>query len=286
MRTELVSIPTETIPLDGALHRPDGQASGAVLLLHGNTMNFYTGAPRFLPPALTAMGYACLAFNRRGHDILSIRDSREAEGAAFQLTRDGIEDNRVAARWMADQGFPPPVVIGHSNGGMLAVPHVVAHPATPAMILLSAHGGGPDGVRRSSQTGLMAADRLDEITAQAQAMVASGRGRELMLMPGWWYVITAESFLDRSTAMPDILELAPSVKCPVLFLRGDQESRETYPAEAFRAKAGGPCEVAIIADCDHFYRGKQDAVIGRVTAWLRKTLRHDNPTDAADVPAA
>src|SRR5580658_3219034 len=179
MRTELISIPTSTTPLDGALHLPDGNPTGAVLLFHGNTMNFYVGAPRFLPPALTGMGYACLAFNRRGHDILGIRDSRAAEGAAFQLTRDGMEDNRIAARWMAERGFPPPVIIGHSNGGMLAVPHVVAHPDTPAMILLSAHGGGKDGVLRSSRSGMMAGDRLDEITAQARTMVATGRAREL-----------------------------------------------------------------------------------------------------------
>jgi pimeloyl-ACP methyl ester carboxylesterase len=273
MRTELISIPTGTIPLDGALHLPDGPATaGAVLLFHGNTMNFYVGAPRFLPPALTAMGYACLAFNRRGHDILSIRDSRAAEGAAFQLTAEGIEDNRIAAQWMKDRGFPPPVVIGHSNGGMLAVPHVVAHPDTPAVILLSAHGGGRDGVLRSSQAGLMAADRPEEITAQAHAMVAAGRGGELMLMPGWWYVITADSFLDRNTKMPDILELAPRVTCPVLYIRGDQESVETYPAEAFQARAGGSCQVDIIPNCDHFYRGGEDAVVQRVTAWLRKTL--------------
>jgi pimeloyl-ACP methyl ester carboxylesterase len=273
MRTELISIPTDTVPLDGALHLPDGPATaGAVLLFHGNTMNFYVGAPRFLPPALTAMGYACLAFNRRGHDILSIRDSRGAEGAAFQLTAEGIEDNRIAARWMADRGFPPPVIIGHSNGGMLAVPHVVAHPETPALVLLSAHGGGRDGVNRSSRAGLMAGDRLEEITAQARAMVAAGRGRELMLMPGWWYVITAESFLDRRNAMPDILELAPSIECPVLYIRGDQESMENYPAEAFRERAGGSCDVAIIPDCDHFYRKREGAVIERVTGWLQKTL--------------
>jgi len=269
MRTELISIPTDTIPLDGALHLPDTTPTGAVLLFHGNTMNFYTGAPRFLPPALTAMGYACLAFNRRGHDILSIRDSRAAEGAAFQLTSEGIEDNRLAAAWMRQQGFPPPVIIGHSNGGMLSIPHVVAHPDTPALILLSAHGGGRDGVRRSSAAGLMAADRLDEITAQAHAMVAAGRGRDLMLMPGWWYVITAESFLDRASAMPDMLELAPRITCPTLFLRGDQESADNYPAEAFQARSGGPCDVDIIPDCDHFYRGREDAVIQRVTSWLR-----------------
>ncbi len=273
MRTELVSIPTETLPLDGALHLPDGPATaGAVLLFHGNTMNFYVGAPRFLPPALTAMGYACLAFNRRGHDILSIRDSRAAEGAAFQLTQEGIDDNRTAARWMRDQGLPPPIVMGHSNGGMLAVPHVVAHPDTPARVLLSAHGGGKDGVRRSSQAGLMAADRLEELTAQAHAMVAAGRGDELMLMPGWWYVITAKSFIDRDTMMPDVLELAPQITCPVLYLRGDQESAETYPAEAFKARAKGSCDVGIVPNCDHFYRGREYAVIYRVTSWLRKTF--------------
>ena len=144
MRTELVSIPTDTLPLDGAFHEPDGGATaGGVLLFHGNTMNFYVGAPRFLPPALTALGFACLAFNRRGHGILSIRNSRAAEGAAFQTTAEGTEDNRYAARWMADRGFPHPVVIGHSNGGMLAVQHVADHPQTPALALLSAHTGGP-----------------------------------------------------------------------------------------------------------------------------------------------
>ena len=141
MRVELVSIPTDAAPLDGLYYEPDGGATaGAALLFHGNTMNFYTGAMRFLPPALTRMGLACLAFNRRGHDILSTRASRIAEGGAYQLAREGIEDNRLAARWLAARGFEHPVVIGHSNGGMLAVRHVADHPHTPALVLLSAHG--------------------------------------------------------------------------------------------------------------------------------------------------
>jgi hypothetical protein len=45
LRTTLVSIPTDTLPLEGAFHKPAGGASaGAVLLFHGNTMNFYVGA--------------------------------------------------------------------------------------------------------------------------------------------------------------------------------------------------------------------------------------------------
>src|SRR5919197_1532740 len=44
----LVSIPTDTVPLEGAWYEPaGGKAHHAALLFHGNTMNFYSGAPRF-----------------------------------------------------------------------------------------------------------------------------------------------------------------------------------------------------------------------------------------------
>jgi pimeloyl-ACP methyl ester carboxylesterase len=270
---EIVSIPTDTQPLDGAYYEPEGGATaGGVLLFHGNTMNFYTGALRFLPPVLVKLGFACLAFNRRGHDILSTRDSRAPVGGAFQTVEEGIEDNRLAAKWLAQRGFPHPVVIGHSNGGMLAVGHVVDHPGTPALVLLSAHGGGREIVQRSSRSGMMACDRLEEITAQARSLVGAGRGKELMQMPGWWYVITAESYMDRLASTPDILELAPRVTCPTLFIRGDREPRDSYPAEEFAQRVGGPVRVEIIPDCDHFYNGQEQAVQQRVSSWLTATL--------------
>ena len=275
MRTQLSSIPTDTLPLEGALHEPDGgKAAGAVLLFHGNTMNFYVGAPRFLPPVLTRLGLACLAFNRRGHDVLSTRNSRQAEGGAFQFTRDAIADNRVAAEWMKARGYPAPVVIGHSNGGMLGTQHVVDHPQTPALVLLSAGRGGAGAAAGSGgPERLFAGDRMAELTEQARAMVAAGRGRDLILMPGWWYVISAESFLDRISTVPDTIALAPKIKCPVLAIRGDREERSRYPAEEFQRAAGGPCDVEIIENCDHFYNGREDHVAGLVAAWLAETLR-------------
>jgi len=272
MRAELVSIPTETIPLDGLFYEPEGRAVGAALLFHGNTMNFYVGAMRFLPPALVELGLACLAFNRRGHDVLSTRASRVAEGGAFQTASEGIEDNRLAARWLAARGFPAPVVIGHSNGGMLAVRHVADHPQTPALVLLSAHGGGKDIIQKGARSGLMVGERVEEFAARAREMVQAGRGRELMLMPGWWYAISAESFLDRLTETPDTLALAPQVKCPSLFVRGDQEPREGYPAEEFKVRSGGLCTVEVVPNCDHFYNGREAAVGALVASWLRGAL--------------
>ena len=275
MKTTLVSIPTDTIPLDGAWYEPEGGATaGGVLLFHGNTMNFYLGAPRFLPPALTRLGFACLAFNRRGHDILGIRNSREAEGAALQLYSQAIQDNKTAARWLAEKGFPDPVVIGHSNGGTLAVRHVADHPRTPALVLLSAHCGGKSMVPLASAAGLLACDRLSELTEKAISLVNSGKGRQLLQVPGWWYVISAESFLDMLSNCPDILELAPRIACPVLYLRGDREPRALYPAEEFQKKAPGPCKVEIVPDCDHFYVGREEAVSNIVCSWLADAIKH------------
>lgn len=273
MQTELISIETDTgQPLDGAWYLPDGGApKGAVMLCHGNTMNFYVGAPRFLPPALTRLGYACLAFNRRGHDVLSNRNSRKLEGGAFQTTAEGIADNEFAARWLGAQGFTAPILIGHSNGGFLAVQHVANHPETPALVLLSAHSGGRSAEAAAAQTGFLGGSRTPELKQQAEKMIAEGRGDELILLPGWWYVATAASFIDRLTTMPDTVETAPRISCPVLFVRGDKEPAVHYPAEAFAQGCAGPCDIEIIADCDHYYTGREAAVSDCVARWLAGT---------------
>lgn len=272
MRTQLVSIPTETLSLEGALHEPDdGKAAGAVLFFHGNTMNFYTGASRFLPPALTRIGLACLAFNRRGHDILSTRNSRTVEGGAFQFTRESIADNRIAAQWMKARGFPAPVVIGHSNGGMLGTQHVIDHPDTPAAVWLSAGRGGKN-AGSGGKEGLFAGDRMDELTMHAERLVKTGHGRELMFIPGWWYVISAESFLDRIETVPDTIALAPKIQCPVLCICGDKEDPARYPAKEYQRHAGGRCDVEIVPNCDHFYNGREETVSNIVASWLKRTL--------------
>ena len=53
----------------------------------------------------------------------------------------------------------------------------------------------------------------------------------------------------------------------------DKEERSRYPAEEFQRAAGGPCRVEVVANCDHFYNGREDHVAGIVAAWLAETLR-------------
>ncbi len=272
MPLSLISIPTDTHALDGLYYQPDAPARGAAMLLHGNCMNFYTGAPRFLPPHLNRLGLAALAFNRRGHDMVATLNSRAVSGGSFQLTTEAVADNRHAAGFLKERGFAAPVVIGHSNGGMLAVQHVADHPETPALVLLSAHLGGKSIVAHASKIGLLGGDRIADVEADARRRVAEGRGKELMVLPGWWWVLTAESYLDYASQLPDVLALAPRITCPVLYLRGDKEPAHVYPAEEFAARAGGRCNVRIVKDCDHFYGGREDEVSGIVCEWLQDIL--------------
>ncbi|HVB77762.1 MAG TPA: alpha/beta fold hydrolase [Candidatus Nitrosotalea sp.] len=274
MRVELVSIPTETDPLDALYYQPDeGAGSAAALLMHGNQGNFYTGPPRFLPPHLARMGIASLAFNRRGHDILGTHLGRSPVGGAMQLTREAVADNVHAAAWLEERGHPDPILIGHSNGGLLAGQHASDHPRTPALILLSAAGGGVDSTRINSQAGLMLGERYDELVAEASALAAQGHGDQLLLIPGWWWVMSASSLLDRIHDLPDLVQLAPSVRCPTLFLKGAQEAEAAYPARAFAAACAGGCEVVELEACDHWYNGRQDDVAREVGRWLGQTLR-------------
>jgi pimeloyl-ACP methyl ester carboxylesterase len=273
MRTELISIPTPTHPLDAAYYTPDASIKGAAMYCHGNQMNFYVCAARFLAPPLTSLGYAFMPFNRRGHDSVSTYDSRDCVGGAFQTVAEGIEDNEIAAKYLATKGFTGPIVIGHSNGGVLASEHVARHPETRALILLSAHAGGNRMTNPRSARNFSTAGDTEELKKHAEALVAAGKPRQLMLIPAWWWVISARTYLDRLTNAPDLVENAKRITCPVLFIRGDKEPMENYPAERFKDNCAGPCEVAIIPNCDHFYVGAEDLVAKTVTDWLTKMLR-------------
>ena len=270
MNIETVSIKTNTAPLDGLLYLPvDREVVGSVQLMHGNTMNFYVGPPRFLPPHLTSLGLACLAYNRRGHDVLSNRDSRDLEGGAYQTIAEAIEDNRLAREWLDARGFPAPFVVGHSNGGMLGVRHVIEHQDTPGLVLLSAHRGGKRIMRLMADNGLMAADRYDAITTQARDLVASGLGEELMLVPGWWYVISARTYVEFLDNCPDIVELAPGIPCETLFVRTQEEPAEVYPAEEIADRSPHPVTIQVLAAGGHYYSGNEDLVAGAVADWLQ-----------------
>ena len=125
---------------------------------------------------------------------------------------------------------------------------------------------------RASALGLLAGDRLAELSTQAHALVAAGRPEELMLLPGWWYVTAAGAFVDMNNNAPRIIDTAPAIACPTLYLRGDQEDPDLYPAERFAQASPAAVDVQIMDDCDHFYTGHTAVVGALVAEWVNTRL--------------
>ena len=155
---------------------------------------------------------------------------------------------------------------------MLGAYFAAHHPETTALILLSAHRGGAGLAQAISQRGDFAGDQWDDLQREAQRLVDRGDDRRLLLLPGWWHVVSARTFLDFADAMPSTIDNARSIACPTLFIRGDQESVDNYPAEEFQAAAAGPCDVVIAQIGDHYYTGIEQRVTDVVRDWLTKTF--------------
>jgi len=273
MLAELVSVPTASVALDGLWYEPPAPLSrrGVAMLMHGNGANFYSGPVRFLTRHVLDTGMACFPYNRRGHETLTTR-TRKPEGNAYQTAAEAMADNEAARRYVAERGERHPVLIGHSNGGLYAAQHTADHPGVRALVLLSAHCGGPEMLRRASALGLLAGPHQASLSDQARVMVENGHPDDLMLLPGWWYVTSARSFLDMEQNLPRLLTAAERITCPVLYVRGGLEDPDLYPAEGFAERAGGHVDIRIVPGADHFYSGCEEQVGTLVAEWLTTIL--------------
>lgn len=275
MRIELITFPAvDGFPLDGLVYTPDAGPGGrAALLVHGKTMNFYTGPARLLPPRLTALGWSCLAMNRRGHDLGGVRNGRESYGGAWERFEDSQLDIGGGMAELRRRGFRSAALIGHSFGGIATAAYSADHgEEVSALGLCSAGSGGREYLLQCSDRGMLAAGRHAEVDAHARKLVDAGQGDQIIGLPGWWYAITAASWVDLAENVPSTVENARRYPGPVLALRGSMEPPEIYPAEQVAAVAGSRVRLVVLPGSDHFYNGAEDAFTSAVCDWLRQIV--------------
>lgn len=276
MQTELITFQaSDGFPLDGLLHTPQsGAGERAALIVHGKTMNFYTLGGSILPPHLTRLGWSCFAINRRGHDLGGIRTSRESYGGAWERFADSQLDVAGAMAELRRRGFRRIVLIGHSFGGISCAAYAADHPDEVAALgLCSAGSGGREYLAQVSRAGALAGVRHAAVDAEARRLVAQGRGGEIIALPGWWYAITAASWVDLSENVPLTVENARRYPGPVLALRGGKEPEHNYPAAGMAKACGARATLVVIPGADHFYNGTHAEFARAVTEWLTKVGR-------------
>ena len=69
-----------------------------------------------------------------------------------------------------------------------------------------------------------------------------------------------------------LIEEASKIKCPVLFIRGDQEPRDLYPAEEFQKECKSSVDIVIIENSNHFYLGAENTVRETIRDWLNDKI--------------
>ena len=271
MHTELITFEaSDGFALDGLLHTPrSGAGERAALIVHGKTMNFYTCLGRVLPPHLVKLGWSCLAMNRRGHDLGGIRDGRTSYGGAWERFADSQLDITGGLAELGRRGFRGIALIGHSFGGISSAAYAADHPdEVAALALCSAGRGGHEYLLQVSRAGELARNRHVEVDVEARRLVAQGRGDQMIALPGWWYAITAASWVDLSENVPVTVDGARRYPGPVLALRGSKETPDNYPAEKVAEACGGRATLVVIPGADHFYNGTQSELARAVCDWL------------------
>lgn len=254
----------------------------ALLLVHGVALNFYTGPLPAIGQALAAEGYPALLINTRGHDWVSRAGADLAGfgGATYERLEDCLLDLDAAVRWLGEQGHDRVVLVGHSLGAVKALYYQGErrHPAVVGVAALSCPRQYYT-ARAADQEGFTGT------LERAEALLAEGRGRELLWAPttgsmGLW---SAETFVSKygRHERNDVRPHAARTGCPVLAVAGGAE-HPYFPSYAreLAAAAGAQGTVAVIDGADHRYTAHVPDVAAALVQWLDRLPANDGVRQA------
>jgi pimeloyl-ACP methyl ester carboxylesterase len=272
MRTELLTIKGEEgVELDGAFYeasegKRETSDKCAVYLIHGRSMNFYTGFPRFVPPALTPRGYDCLSLNRRGRSILSITPGWKPEGDAVVMFSHQMSDALAGLEFLKNRGYGRIIVGGHSQGGLLAAALAAQDKAIKGIVLASAipvYDIIPPWHPK---------EVVSKVIEEAKVALSEGKEDRMFTIDGWPWVISAKSVLQELDPVhADLKAFMERITVPILSFYGSDgiERQIGEPGkEAFDMSPSRSKRFVIIDGADHFYRGHESRIQQEVVSWM------------------
>jgi dienelactone hydrolase len=301
---EQVHIPANGFNLMGTLSKPAdaaGKRLPAIILVAGSGPvdrdETVAGIPVFgqLANALADAGYLVLRYDKRG--IGQSGGRIETAGLA-----EYAEDLRAVITFMADRKAVDPrrlAVVGHSEGGAVALLAAAKDRRAEALVLLAATGVSGNDLLLAQQKHLLDRSNLSEDDKQAkidlqkriQEAVITGKGWDALPAAVRRQVDNAEF---QSILTHDPARIMPDVRQPILIVQGgldtqvDPSNADRLASLAGARKRPAPFEVVKIPGVNHLFvaatTGEVDeyptlkekqisaAVTSAIVAWLQKTL--------------
>lgn len=246
----------EIEPIDA----PHGATGPTLVFLHEGlgSVAMWHGKPGPWPQALcAALGWPGLVFSRQGYGASDpIPDVRGAgrHGADY-MHRQAWE---VLPALLAQLGIENPVLVGHSDGGTIALLHAARYPVR-ACVVMAPHVM----VEPISIASIQAAKRAYEQGDLRERLVRFHRDVD----GAFWQ--WCDVWLSAAFARFDIRALCRQITAPVLAIQGRDDAYGTL-AQIEHIEPVGPIERLVLSDCGHSpHRDQRDAVTQAISRFLR-----------------
>ena len=228
---------------------PGGAARTLVFLHEGlGSVAMWRDFPQ---QAAQATGCAAVVYSRYGHgrsDVL---------GESRRVDYMHVEALEVLPELLARLEVPDPVLVGHSDGGSIALIHAAAHPEVRGLVLMAPHVFVEDLTVKSIAEAKTTFERTDLPQKLARYHADAAK-----TFRGW-----NDIWLHADFRAWNIEECLPSVRCPVLAIQGfDDEYGTMAQLEAIARQTGGPIELLRLSDCRHSPHRDQPRAVLEATA--------------------
>lgn len=277
----------------GAMFTPPRNAAKpiAVIWIHGWGVNFYSPTYVVIGRALAERGVTTITANTRMHDIGTSAAERHGKrvrgGGYWGVASEEVHDIAAWIDFAGQQGFPQVVLVGHS-AGWAAVRAYQARNQDPRVVGL---------VLASGQVRPGSAQIDPELLAQANQLVADGRGDDLLRLPRRSFpsFVSAATYQDAAKAPPELLDFfgmqtpnagVTRVRCPLLAFFGTREPDIGTAADlrllqsSVERQSSRPRRVntVMIQHADHMYTGEEAQVAQTIAGWIDTVVLPESGT--------
>lgn len=243
------------------LDPPATSAGGAptLVFLHEGlgSIGFWKDFPQRL---CAETGLGGFVFDRLGHGG---SDPAPGPRGVDYLDREAVD--RLPAV-LAAAGIEHPILIGHSDGGTIALLHAAAFPTVAmGIVTLAAHVF----VEEVTLVGIRRAVAMYEREGLRERLARYHGERTEAVFRAW-----ADTWLSPAFRSWNVEAVLPRIVAPVLVMQGrDDEYGSLAQVEAIAAGVGGPVERCILEDCGHVpHHQARAATLASIRAFVARIV--------------
>lgn len=206
-------------------------------------------------------GLPGLLYDRQGHGG---SDPLQGPRKPDYLNREAAE---VLPEFLRKLGIDRPVLVGHSDGGTIALLFAAAHPDWPCCAVTeAAHVFVEEITRRGIREALSTYHRTD-----LQSRLAKYHGNKTDdLFRAWSGIWLSDAF-----ASWNMLDELPSIRCPLLVIQGENDEYGTQDqVDRIVSRSAGPATPLLLPECGHIpHLEAEDRVLEAAGEFIRACSR-------------